>query len=123
MYKVLPFIRFIYGVVSVMVVVVVGLFTKEILFVVVLSAAAVWLQFYLSGLSIEIRKGRLIKQTGNIFKRKTVYMLKTLCICQTAVFTQWRPGFIRMIYPDRKIYIIGLNGRQVKLLEKIIERN
>ncbi len=123
MYKVLPFIRFIYGAVSVAVVSAIWLVTKEILFVIVLSAAAVWLQFYLSGLKIEILPDRIVRHSGNIFKRKTVYMLKTLCIYQTVVFAGWRPGFIRMIYPDRKIYLIGLDGRQVKLIEKIIERN
>ena len=85
---------------------------------VVLTAGIVWVHFYLSGLKIFISRNRIIKTSGNIFKHKTVILLKNILYVETVTVAPWRPAFVRLRSQVRDVLIIGLNGRQADLVVK-----
>ena len=85
---------------------------------VVLTAGIVWVHFYLSGLKILISRNRIIKTSGNIFKHKTVILLKNILYVETVTVAPWRPAFVRLRSQGRDVLIIGLNGRQADLVAK-----
>ena len=85
---------------------------------VVLTAGIVWVHFYLSGLKILISRNRIIKTSGNIFKHKTVILLKNILYVETVTVAPWRPAFVRLRSQGRDVLIIGLNGRQADLVVK-----
>lgn len=82
---------------------------------------AVWLWLYLSHLKIEISSGYIIRHTGNIFKHKSVIMLKNIFHIQIITFRPWRPAIIRLHSRGDTLIIIGLDGRQAEFLEKGIK--
>ena len=85
---------------------------------VVLTAGIVWVHFYLSGLKKFISRNCIIKTSGNIFKHKTVILLKNILYVETVTFAPWRPAFVRLRSQGRDVLIIGLNGRQADLVAK-----
>ena len=85
---------------------------------VVLTAGIVWVHFYLSGLKMFISRNRIIKTSGNIFKHKTVILLKNILYVETVTFAPWRPAFVRLRSQGRDVLIIGLNGRQADMVAK-----
>ena len=85
---------------------------------VVLTAGIAWVYFYLSGLKILISRNRIIKTSGNIFKHKTVILLKNILYVETVTVAPWRPAFVRLRSQGRDVLIIGLNGRQADLVAK-----
>ena len=85
---------------------------------VVLTAGIVWVYFYLSGLKIFISCNCIIKTSGNIFKHKTVILLKNILYVETVTVAPWRPAFVRLRSQGRDVLIIGLNGRQADLVAK-----
>ena len=85
---------------------------------VVLIAGIVWVHFYLSGLKMFISRNRIIKTSGNIFKHKTVILLKNILYVETVTFAPWRPAFVRLRSRGRDVLIIGLNGRQADMVAK-----
>lgn len=85
---------------------------------VVLTAGIAWVYFYLSGLKILISCNRIIKTSGNIFKHKTVILLKNILYVETVTVAPWRPAFVRLRSQGRDVLIIGLNGRQADLVAK-----
>ena len=85
---------------------------------VVLTAGIVWVHFYLSGLKIFISRNRITKTSGNIFKHKTVILLKNIFYVETVTVAPWRPAFVRLRSQGRDVLIIGLNGRQADLVAK-----
>ena len=85
---------------------------------VVLTAGIVWVHFYLSYLKIYISNNRIIKTSGNIFKHKTVILLKNILYVETVTVAPWRPAFVRLRSQVRDVLIIGLNGRQADLVAK-----
>ena len=85
---------------------------------VVLIAGIVWVHFYLSGLKMFISRNRIIKTSGNIFKHKTVILLKNILYVETVTFAPWRPAFVRLRSQGRDVLIIGLNGRQADMVAK-----
>ena len=85
---------------------------------VVLTAGIIWVHFYLSGLKILISRNRIIKTSGNIFKHKTVILLKNILYVETVTVAPWRPAFVRLRSQGRDVLIIGLNGRQADLVVK-----
>lgn len=85
---------------------------------VVLTAGIVWICFYLSYLKIYISNNRIIKTSGNIFKHKTVILLKNILYVETVTVAPWRPAFVRLRSQVRDVLIIGLNGRQADLVAK-----
>ena len=87
-------------------------------FAVVLTAGIVWIYFYLSYLKIYISNNRIIKTSGNIFKHKTVILLKNILYVETVTVAPWRPAFVRLRSQGRDVLIIGLNGRQADLVAK-----
>ena len=85
---------------------------------VVLTAGIVWIYFYLSYLKIYISNNRIIKTSGNIFKHKTVILLKNILYVETVTVAPWRPAFVRLRSQGRDVLIIGLIGRQADLVAK-----
>ena len=85
---------------------------------VVLIAGIIWIYFYMSGLKILISRNRIIKTSGNIFKHKTVILLKNILYVETVTVAPWRPAFVRLRSQGRDVLIIGLNGRQADLVAK-----
>lgn len=85
----------------------------------VLTAGIIWINIYLSGLKIQFSRNCIIKTTGNIFKHKTVILLKSVLYIETVAAAPWRPAFVRLRSRGRDVLIIGLNGRQAELLTKV----
>ena len=85
---------------------------------VVLTAGIVWVHFYLSGLKMFISRNSIIKTSGNIFKHKTVILLKNILYVETVTVAPWRPAFIRLRSRGRDVWVIGLDGRQADLVAK-----
>lgn len=85
---------------------------------VVLTAGIVWVYFYLSGLKMFICRNCIIKTSGNIFKHKTVILLKNILYVETVTVAPWRPAFVRLRSRGRDVLIIGLNGRQADMVAK-----
>ena len=82
---------------------------------------AFWLWLYLSHMKIKISAGYLVRSTGNIFKHKSIILLKNIFFMQIITFLPWRPAIIRLRSRGDTLIIIGLDGRQAEFLEKIIE--
>lgn len=79
-----------------------------------------WLWFYLAKLKIEIKNHCLIKQSGKLFKHKTVVMLKNIFYIQIFTFAPWLPAIIRVKGQGDRLFIVGLDGRQAAAMEKIV---
>ena len=86
------------------------------------AAVAVWFQFYLQGLRVTVAGGLLIKQTGNIFNRRLVLVLKNISAVHTVSLHPGLPRLIRVFYPDRDFLIVGLTGRQAAVIEKAVKQ-
>jgi len=91
-------------------------FTREAGFFILFIAAGIWFQFYLAGQHIVTESHCLVKYSGRLFRRKTVILTKNICWVQTVVFRPWLPGVMRIVYPHKNFYIIGLTGRQLDIL-------
>ncbi len=82
---------------------------------------AIWLQMYLAGMNVIIEKGKLIKYSGNIFKRKTVFMLKNINYISTYTLLYYFPAFMKISFHDETVYILGFTGYQIDRIGKAVE--
>ena len=120
MFSVRPVCRFTIIAVVLVSVTALNLILKDRLVMALSAAAVVWLWLYLKNLKIEITGCRLIKHSGNIFKHKTIILLKNIFYIQTFVFAPFLPAVVRIYSRSNRIFIIGLDGRQVTFLEKAV---
>ena len=93
-------------------------FWGNIMLTLVLTVGIIWVNFYLSGLKIYISRNSIIKISGNIFKHKTLILLKNILYIEIVTVAPWRPAFIRLRSRGRDVIIIGLDGRQADLVTK-----
>lgn len=120
MYRIMPFCRLVIFSVWLLAFVIVRLIINDILAILFMLIAGIWLWLYTGGLKIKIENDCLIKQTGKLFNRTLYIMLKNIYGFQVITFLPMFPAVIRLYCYDQKILIFGLNGRQVKHLEEII---
>ena len=73
---VMPLCRYIILTAVVIIGVMVSYFWGNGVLTFVLTAVIIWIDIYLSGLKIQFSRNCIIKTTGNIFKHKTVILLK-----------------------------------------------
>ena len=83
-------------------------------------AFLVWWHFHLAGILFSFEGGQLVKETGKTFKRKTIIMLKNISYIQTFILHPRLPAVIRVSAYSQSLLIIGLDGRQVLMLERYI---
>ena len=98
------------------------LYTNDILTLVIALGLAVWFQFYLSGQRIELYSDKIIKHSGRILRRRTVFFINNISWLQTVSFGGGLPAFMKIIYPGGNVHLIGFTGRQLAAVERAVLR-
>ncbi len=120
MFRVMPLCRFIMLAVTGVTGLALRLLTGRRIVLILAIAGVFWLWLYLMGLKVEITERYIIRHTGNIFKRKSIILLKNIFHFQVITFTPWRPAVIRLHGYGETIIVIGLDGRQAAVVERAI---
>lgn len=118
MFTVQPFCRIAILSACLIIILIVNIIGEDFILMVLSAVFFVWRCRYLLTLKIVICGEYLIKQTGNIFKQKTIIMLKNISRIQIHCVHSRLPAFIRLYCYDNSLYILGLNGIQRSYLEK-----
>ena len=97
-------------------------YTNDILILVIALGLDVWFQFYLSGQRIELYSDKIIKHSGRILRRRTVFFINNISWLQTVSFGGGLPAFMKIIYPGGNVHLIGFTGRQLAAVERAVLR-
>lgn len=84
---------------------------------------SIWLWLYFRHFKIIITPTAVIKQSGNMFKRRQAVTRKNITGISTVKFLPFLPALIKLYYPSESITIIGLNGNQVSAVERLLAEN
>lgn len=98
------------------------LYTEDVLAFVIALGLSVWFQFYLSGQRIELYSDKIIKHSGRILRRRTVFFINNISWLQTVSFGGGLPAFMKITYPGGNVHLIGFTGRQLAAVERAVLR-
>ena len=80
----------------------------------------IWLWFYFKGLKIQVTQNSIIKKTGSIMRRRLVIKRRAISCVKSLTIRPMLPGLLRVYYMGENIYLIGLNGAQIKSIVDIL---
>lgn len=120
MFSVRPVCRMFIMSVSVAVLIGLNYFLKDRVVAALSALVVFWLWLHLTGLKVEITEKYIIRYTGNVFKRKSIIMLKNIFHIQIMTIAPWRPAVIRLHGYGKTIIVIGLDSRQAAGVERAV---
>ena len=120
MFRVLPSVRLCFVFMGFALFMLLWLLGTDGLLLMLYSFVGIWFQFYLAGLKIYFGNGILVKQTGRVFDRRLVLLLRNICGVNVLSIHPSLPAVIRLILPHRDVVLVGLCGRQAVIIEKTI---